>query len=715
MNLRQLIRLLLGHKLWIILVPIFVATGVFFLSKNLAQNYESTTVIFTNPTSDQGVSDGGNIRMDFYTSNNLFDNLTLLLKSRETIKTASLKLLALHLNQSETDPTILDAEDMHELETHIPEALRGKLVVQDNQEETFQRLLNHERTYPNSPIDYLLREHPHYAVQKILDQLTVGRKSSSDMMEVTFRSDKAPITYYTLLYIAEAFMDRYSRIKEMENVSSIAYFENQMQLAQEKLREAEANLKEFMSINRILNYYEQGKYLDIAKLEHEQDEERSKRLITGTRANLEKIENLFEGFDTRQTVIRKINSLQDKIVAKNLQLQGVQLQRDNTLLSSAIEKEIQTLQKAIEEESQRLFRSNMSLEGLQRRQALDEWLQLKLQYEEQAQALEVMQERKAYLNDKIDEFAPLGAELKRLEREVDVNENQYLSILHGLNMAYLKKYDLEMTSPQKLIDEPFFPKKPLPSKRKLLVAGSFLGSGVFMVSCVILLFFIDPRIKSAEKAQQVTGLKVAGGWIDEKKLNKKVFKDILSRKLLQQTLNHFNQYLNPEKRPHVIILYSLTHGEGKTFLAKKLVDEYRDKGQSVVYYGPDVVDNQTHMGCETYLFDTEKEIYESQNRIWRDRFSDIHKDFILIELPNFQDHHINYSLINSAHLLVNVINAERNWSHSHNAKMEDLNNSIKIPHVVWLNNMDEEEVEALNGEIPKRRSPARVKIKELIS
>ncbi len=715
MNLRQLIRLFLKHKYWIILVPILVAIGVFYLSQNLSQKYESTTVIFTNPSSEQGVNDGGSIRMDFYTSNNLFDNLTLLLKSRETLKTAALRLLALHLNQTEPDPNILDAEDLQELKKHFTSSLREELVAPGDPQETFQRLLNHEKTYPESPINYLLREHPHYSVQEIQDHLTVMRKSSSDMMEVTFHSDKAYITYHTLVYITEAFMDRYSRIKKMENVSSIAYFENQMHLAQKKLREAETNLKAFMSENRILNYYEQGKYLDIAKLEHEQDEERSKRVITGTRANLEKIENLFEGFDTRQNVIRRINTLQDKIVSKNQQLQGVQLHRENSLLSSSLEKEIQGLQKEIEEESQKLFRNNISIEGLQRRQALDEWLQLKLQYEEQVQALDVMQERKAYLNDKIKEFAPLGAELKRLEREVDVNENQYLSILHGLNMAYLKKYDLEMTSPQKLIDEPFFPKKPLPSKRKLLVAGSLFGSGFFMVSCIIFLFFIDPRIKSAEKAQQVTGLRVAGGWVDEKKLDKKVFKERLSRKLMQQLLNHVNQYLNPEKRPHVIILYSLSPGEGKTFLAKQLVKEFQGKGQSVLYYGPDVVENQTEMGCETFLYDTEKEIYESQNRVWRDRFSDFHKDYILIELPDFQDHHINYSLINSAHVLIQVIDAQRSWSLTHSAKMDDLNNTIKIPHVVWLNKMDEEEMEALNGEIPKGRGPLRVKIKELVS
>ncbi|WP_114750617.1 GumC family protein [Pleomorphovibrio marinus] len=715
MNLRQLIRLLLTHKYWIILVPLFVGIVVFFLSKTLPQKYESSTVIFTNPTSDQGVNDGGTHRMDFYTSNNLFDNLTLLLKSRETLTTASLRLLSLHLYQKTPDPSILDENDLKELKKHIPESLRNSLVVTGDLEATYERILGYSKENQDSPIDYLLRDHPHYSIQEIMDNLQVSRKSSSDMMEVIYRSDKAGITYYTLKYISDAFMNRYGRIKEMENVNSIAYFENQMRLAQEKLKEAEANLKQFMTENRILNYYEQGKYLDIAKLEHEQDEERSKRIITGTRSNLEKIENLFAGFDTRQNVIRNINSLQDKIVAKNQQLQGVFLQKENAAVTSAIEQDIQELQNQIETESQKLFKSNISIEGLQRRQALDEWLQLKLQYEEQVQALDVMQERKAYLSNKIEEFAPLGAELKRLEREVDVNENQYLSILHGLNMAYLKKYDLEMTSPQKLIDEPFFPKKPLPSKRKLLVAGSLFGSGFFIVSSIIFIFLVDTRIRSAEKAQQITGLKVAGGWVDQTKLGRHVFKYQLFHRLRKQMFNHLNQYLNPEKKPHVIIVYSLMPWEGKSFMVKQLVKDIQQKGQSAIYYGPDVVENRCDIGCETFLYDTEKDIYESQNRVWRDRFSNLESDYVFIELPNFQENHVNYTLINSAHLLVQVMNAKRNWSLSHTSQMEDLRNTVTIPHVVWVNKMEEEEVEALNGEIPKRRSQIRVKVKELVS
>jgi hypothetical protein len=53
-------------------------------------------------------------------------------------------------------------------------------------------------------------------------------------------------------------------------------------------------------------------------------------------------------------------------------------------------------------------------------------------------------------------YAPAGATIKKIEREITVSEQGYLEILHGLNLAKLKLQDSEMSSNIKSIDEPFF-------------------------------------------------------------------------------------------------------------------------------------------------------------------------------------------------------------------------------------------------------------------
>ena len=168
MTIKQIIRLLWKNKFWIILTPIFVAVGVFFLTQNLPRVYETSTLVFTNPTSDRGATDGGVVRMDFYTSNNLFDNLTLLVKSRKTIQEASLKLLSLHLSLPEQKDDVIGEEAYVNLKSEITPAVWEKLAVENDEEKTLQNILQNLEEDKDSPIDYILREHEHYSINNLM-------------------------------------------------------------------------------------------------------------------------------------------------------------------------------------------------------------------------------------------------------------------------------------------------------------------------------------------------------------------------------------------------------------------------------------------------------------------------------------------------------------------------------------------------------------------
>jgi uncharacterized protein involved in exopolysaccharide biosynthesis len=713
MTIKQIIRLLWKNKFWIFLTPIFVAIGVFFLTQDLPRVYESSTLVFTNPTSDRGATDGGVVRMDFYTSNNLFDNLTLIVKSRKTVTEASLKLLAKHLALPEQKDEVLCIEAYQDLKSHIPAPIWEKLVVTNDEEKTLQNILQNIEENDNSPIEYLLREHEYYSVNKIIERLSVSRKFSSDMMEIKYSTNDAGICYYTLKILAESFMSGYSNMKELENTNTIAYFQNQLNIAQNKLRKAEENLKGFMTDNRILNYYEQGKYLDIAKLEHDQDEERSRRLLSGTGYNLEQIEEMFENFDERQVIIENISKLQDQIVTRNLKIQGLSVLENQNLQIENIQKEIDGLEKEIKELSDLLFKNSNSIQGVQRETILDQWLTLKISYEEQKQALDVMKTRKSYLLDKIDEFAPLGAELKKLEREVSVNEEQYLSILHGLNMAYLQKYDLEMSATQKLIDEPFYPKTPQASKRMLMVIGGMLGTGGLVLTVVLLSFFLDSSIKSGKRATELTSLPVAGGWIMEKDIPKNVYLDILQNNLIKQFYNNLSKHFSNSGQK-TLLFYSHQNDEGKTFLLQFFAKELLQQNRSVIYCGNK--EDVEKMPCETLVMDINSITNpEKETQFWEDRLTNLPHEFILIELPNTNVKPVNYPLINKANALVKVTDASRKWKSSDAYFNDSLNEMIKIPHLIWLNKMEGDELEDINGEIPRKRSKIRTKLKQLLS
>lgn len=712
MSLKQITWLLWKNKAVIVIAPLLVALTVYILTANLSKRYESTAVILTNPNSNRGETTGGIERVDFYTSNNLFDNLTLLVKSRENLNDASLKLLALHLSIDQPAPDILSQESFIELQSHISLSLKEQLAVEGNPIETYDKLLAFHHAYPDSVVDYLIREHPHYGYQEILKNLFVARKSSSDMVEVTFKSDDPAICYYSLKYIIETFMVKYDQLKEQENINSIKYFEDQLKLSHNRLTASEIRLKEFISSHQILNYYEQGKYLDIAKLEHDQDEERAQRLASGTRSNLKEIESLFEEFGERKNLMEHIDSVQSRLVDKQMRLEGVNiLNSGKKEFSQSLSKEIEELTVDLKTNTGSLVANSLSAQGIPRKSILDEWLRLKIQYEEQMQAMEVMKRRKEEINEKINTFAPLGAELNRLEREVKVNENQYLSLLNGLNLSQLRKYDQETTSSQQLIDEPIFPKKPLTSKRRFLVGGGFLGSGFLLISAFILVAFLDPTVRTAQNAEELTDIPVAGGWLKPSKNGKDAIHPLLYNRLIKQFYNQVAIYINELSPENLIVFYSIDVGEGKTFLSNIFIIELLSQGKSVSNILPESSHSDPLPGCQYIVYSEDS----MDQRVWNRLLEEATGEIVIFEQPNIQQSNINFDLMNRADLNVFVMDATQAWNSSNQAYFTNVQKRLTKPQIIWLNNMDGQDLEDINGEIPKNRSRFRVFIKKILT
>jgi len=713
MSLKQVFNLLWKNKAVILLAPLVVAVLVYFLTANMPRQYESTAVVFTEPKSNRGETAGGVERIDFYTSNNLFDNLMLLLRSRETLNEASLKLLALHLSTDQPRPYTISGKSFAELREHFTPALWQKLGVSEDPDQTYQNLVAFHAAYPDSVVDYLLREHPHYGFEDFLDNLFAARRSSSDMMEVKLKSDDPAVSYHGLKYLLESFMNRYERLKEQENINTIQYFEEQLRLSQNRLVASELQLKDFISSNQILNYYEQGKYLDVAQLEQEQDEERALRLAAGTKANLEQLESVFSGFEERQATIRRIDSLQEVLTIKRMELEGLNATRPGATEAAAqLAREIKDLQGSIARATEDLVATSMSVEGIPRKNILDEWLRLSIQYQEQVEAMTVMKKRKEQINQKITEFAPLGAELNRLEREVEVNENQYLSLLHGLNQARLRQYDLETSASQTLIDEPVFPKKPLASKRRILLAGGVLGSGFLVVSGLFLIALLDSRVKSAQRARNLTGLTVAGGW---PKAGKGPVSDngrILHRRLIKQFYNQIMVYLHNGQSRKTLLFYSIEIGEGKTFLINRLIEELIQQGKWVTYICPEDTPRETDSAYCQYITYPEDTLANLQ---WRQMLQEAKGEMVLFEHPNIQLSNIHFDLMNEVDLNIFVMDAGKSWTSADLAYFENVKKGINKPHLIWLNKMAEEELEDINGMIPKKRGKLRSFVKKMLT
>lgn len=709
MTLIQFIRLILRNWLIIALFPLMLAAAVFYLSKQEPKEYESTALVYTSMGGSKSIG-SESIRLDYYTTNNMFDNMVLMIKSRETIEQVSLKLLSQHLSLREADPTIISKESYDNLKIHINDTLWNKLAVYGDADSTYANVKRIHNAVPINSISYLMRDHHNYGLSKILERLRANRKASSDMMELVYRTNDPGICKHTLDYILEVFMKKYAGLKEEENINAIRYFEEQLKSAKDKLDDAEARIKSFISSNNILNFYEQGKYLDIAYLEYEKDEDEAKRIKAGTESNIEQIEELFDMYSSRTKVIDELIGLQKLLISKSNELESLSVNPTvNKEKIRWLKEDIKEVQQQITQRTDKVFEISTSKEGIPRNTILEEWLKLKIEYEQQLSSLEVMKDRKSYLYSKISSFAPLGAELKKLEREVTVNEGQYLSILHGLNMAYLKKYDLEMTSNQQVIDEPFYPIDPLPSKKKLIVAGSYVA-GLFLVLFMIIgRRLLDDRINSLDRAIKFTGLHIGGMFPNTKYtrrgLDKKLLLDSLKEQFLGQVV--LKQEENIQSiNPPLIIIYSNRKKEGKTFIADILARELAGLNAKVLLMAQI---SKTPVSDDVYdvvNYNDDRSLIKTKSidELISKDIAIQEYDYIIMILPAMLNQSLPEKIIEQTSLSIMVLNTNRKWNILDDKLKEYFSSVTSTNQILVLNKMHLDYLEEGYGEFPSKKT-----------
>ena len=139
-------------------------------------------------------------------------------------------------------------------------------------------------------------------------------------------------------------------------------------------------------------------------------------------------------------------------------------------------------------------------------------------------------------------YAPAGANLKRIEREIDVAEQEYLEILHGLNLAKLKYQDTQLSSNLKAVDLPYFPLKPMPSKRMIIIIAAIFMCFIILLGSILVLEFFDNTLKNINVATQKLKIPALGMMPKIFKANGQLDFERIQNRLLEfiaKNMNHF--------------------------------------------------------------------------------------------------------------------------------------------------------------------------------
>jgi len=708
MNIYDAIRILIKKLKYIIILPIVAGVLMYFATRNIEKKFSVNTTLYTGITSGTYVENVGSTRVDFFATQNAYNNIIELLRSEALLKEVSLRLLAHHLMLTEPDKFWISPTSHEALQIIVPKEVKA-LAEKSNFSKTYENINRYMVQDKDNFVYGLLHyNHPHYSLQA-LSQIKVYRLASSDIIQISYENNDPAVTYATLKILIEVFIDKYNEFQSNQTDAVVAYFEKKLQEAHLKLKDSEDRLLAFNTSNEIINYYEQTKH------------------VSSQQEKIEvKLQDIQLEYDAAKAVLAKLETETQTRFDINLRNKDIlEIRRDlievnnkmarKNIDSDVIDEEYQELakqQKALQEQLQskidvlQIYERNS--QGIEIKKLLEDWLSTLIEYESARARLQAMEAKKVDFMLQYQKYAPLGAQLMRIEREIDVNEREYLEILHHLGLARLKQQNAAMMANMKVVDEPNLPITSSPDKSKLFVIVIALFTAIFYILILFVSELLDRRIKNSTRLQKFSGLNVLTAFLKQSNVTN-YFYDNLTKRATFDVLENLRLENPKSTEPIVVQLVSVWSGEGKSHVTHELKNHLNQSGFPTL-----VVSAMPNANADLEILPEQLIKWPNYDEVLKKLSRPAQYEFILVELPPLSDGIANPELMQSAHKTLLVVDANRTWTTAdgfYMAKLDKL--KLKSFHAI-INQSLPDQIEDIMGEVPKKRSAIRKFIKNRV-
>jgi len=706
---------ILWRKAWILIaLPVVTGIIVYLATNSLPVQYSTEATIFTGITSNSGIDNLGSNKVDYFATQNAYNNLISVLKSRNVMEETALRLFSTHLLLEFPDEKVISEKSFEELRDVVPDDIM-QLKVKNDFERSYQNITSHiDQKNDNFLYGILNYDHPDYST-KALSNIKVERIQNSDMIKIVYTNSDPGICYQTVKILTGVFIERYNLLKKNQTGTAVAYFEKQLRESSAKLKSSEDRLLSFNTQNDIINYYEQTKHISSQEEKIEIKLQEMSMQYSAAQAVLNKLEiETQKRFDINLQNV-EILSIREKLISLNDQLARTDLsQNENSEEIVKLNNKKVELEKKLANKIDSLYTYKSNSQGIELEKILGDWLDAVTEFESARARFTAMKERKKEFEKMYQQYAPLGAKLKRIEREIYVNEEEYLEILHHLGLARLKQQNAEMMSDMKILDEPSFPINALPTKRKMYVMVTSLFSVILFILGLFLYELLDKRIKTPARLEESTNKKVITAFSNQKS-NDQVF----NNKTVEKSLKYLQEcifkieYEQQTGKPFIIQFFSHWNEEGKSFIAEQLLNQLLSEGKKCI-----LINNSSKLADGENIINNSQTPAKknSYKRIINDKLPDKYNelDYIIVENDSVSEGLSHPALLQEAHLDFLVVDANRVWSKADSFYLEKIDNVNSRELNTILNKSNPDDLEEIMGDVPKKRSSARKFLKKKI-
>ena len=684
-------------RYWLLWGTLFVTGLVIYFTQFLPYSYTVKSSLYAGITSSTSL-DGAAVNFSVVAAT--FDNLVNIAKSRGTLEKVSLRLLASSYTHGEEwkDNQYIQAILYRQLLQITPKEVM-ELIDRKDESKTLANLTAYKKNDHNNFIYSVFNRTIAFYSMAALDRVELKRIGNSDILDISYTSADPGLTQLTVAFLIEELINAYEILRFKSTNDVIAYFEEQVRLAKVRLSEEEDNLMHYNVQERIINYGEETKALAATRYQVDDRLEAAKRTYEGAVA-LRKM--LDEKMDVRAQIIRnntnllqeldKVSNLNQSIMEKEIFIsdksksKSEELQKEKTELRQAEDR--------ISSISDNLNEFAFTKEGVGIENMINEWL-IALVNEARAQAeMKVLESRQQDIFDQYSHMSPVGTQVNRKERAIDIAEDNYRTQLSGLASANLRLKNIEMsTSNLQTVAPPSYPLTDNGRNRLMYILAAFFGSMIFIILYFLLIEVLDHTLRDPYRSKRLSGLPVIAAFNGISNLKYRGFLKACNRLAAAYCCNRLNKYMKVGE-PTVINLLSINSREGKSFLAKYFIRHWESEGLRV------------RLVTHDYDFESNGKQYVQAQQLsdfWMLNEAEKTPDIILVEYPSIKDSSIPLPVLQKADVNLLIANACRLWRDSDNTTLAPFKEALKdTPFMLYLNNADRDVVESFTGELPPK-------------
>ncbi len=601
------------------------------------------------------------------------------------------------------------------------------------------------------------RDYDFMAVAKSFKIYQIG---DSDFLRIVLEDQNPEFIIFALNTLTDVFIEKYRRLVAGESSQSRIFFEAQVKKAAQKLHFKEEELKIFKETNNIIMLSEQIKSV-VTQLEKYEDLlDESEQTIETLKASIWKIESTLSNvgvsmvspnvMTTNSEIIELTNKL--KKLEKEYLIRSYEFEKKNI---ADLESEITEIRDKIKKLVHQQWFGHYIDPQVSRQDMASRRIDNQIELEMTKARREVIQREVIRLKKISNSFAPLEATFAQLNREIQVAEQEYLEMLEKLNLARTYESNSMSSSNLKVVERAFPPQYPMSSKRKILAMLAGMGSFIFGVVSIFIMEYFDVSIRTIKQVERLTESRAITGvpkiHIDpENNYNLLSKPQNIEQKLFKESLRKFrNQITNLKGDGKVVLITSSKSEEGKSLLTTTLgmlfaLAHYRTVlidanlrrpsledfleiqpkhwlqdillGRCSLFNGltDTSIENLSALCAKESLFSISEIASASTLHAWVKEMKESF-DIILIDTPAMNEFADATEIINEADISLLIVKSGNTFHEADNRTLQVLKNAR--PHFlgVVLNEMNQDFLDPIFGEIDKPRNVVHVFLKRLLT